>query len=58
MGPPPLPAEFASIAAVLPPMPRVSLTAGLGARIAHLVSRRRLYVIMLCGHFSLGLALT
>jgi hypothetical protein len=49
---------------VLAPMPRGSLTARLGARVAHLASRRRLelcfanYLIVLCGQFSLGLALT
>ncbi len=64
MGLPPLFAGFVSIAAVLTPMPRGSLTARLGARVAHLVSRRRLelcfanYLIALCGQFSLGLALT
>jgi uncharacterized protein len=42
MGLPPLFAGFVSIAAVLAPMPRGSLTARLGARVAHLVSRRRL----------------
>jgi hypothetical protein len=50
------------IAVVLAPMPRCSLTARLGARVAHRVSRRRLcfanYLIALCGQFGLGLALT
>lgn len=48
---------------VLAPMPRGSLTARFGAPVAYLVSRRRLelcfanYLIVLCGNFSLGLAL-
>jgi uncharacterized protein len=64
MGLPPLSAGFVSIAAVLAPLPRGSLTKRLGARVAHLASRRRLelcfanYLIVLCGQFSLGLALT
>jgi len=53
-----------SIAAVLVPSPTVRLTARLGARVVHLVSRRRRelcfanYLIVLCGHFNLGLSLT
>jgi uncharacterized protein len=62
MGLPQLFAGFVSIGAVLAPMPRGSLTARLGARVAHRVSRRRLcfanYLIALCGQFGLGLALT
>jgi uncharacterized membrane protein YfcA len=64
MGLPPLFTGFVSIAAVLAPMPRGSLTARLGARVAHLVSGRRLelcfanYLIALCCQFRLGLALT
>lgn len=59
MGLPQLFAGFVSIAAAWVPMPRVPLTARLGARVAHLVSRRRLelcfanYLIVVCGNFSL-----
>jgi hypothetical protein len=60
--PPPF-AGLVSIAAVLAPIPRGSLTARLGAA-GRAVSRRRLehcfadYLIVLCRQFSLGLAIT
>jgi uncharacterized membrane protein YfcA len=64
MGLPPFSAGFVSIAAVLALTPTGFLAARLGARVAHLVSRRRLelcfagYLIVVCGQFSLSLALT
>jgi uncharacterized membrane protein YfcA len=63
MGLPPFSAGFVSIAAVLALMPTGFLAARLGARVAHLVSRRRLelcfasYLIMVCGQFGLSLSL-
>jgi uncharacterized membrane protein YfcA len=64
MGLPPLSAGFVSIAAVLALMPTSFLAAKLGARVAHHLSKLRLefclatYLIMVCGQFSLSLALT
>jgi uncharacterized protein len=64
MGLPPFSVGFVSIAAVLALMPTSFLTARLGARVAHRVSKRRLelcfasYLIMVGGQFGLSLALT
>jgi uncharacterized membrane protein YfcA len=61
MGLPPL---FVSIAAVVALMPTGFVAARLGARVAHLLSRRRLelgfatYLIMVSGQFGSSLALT
>jgi uncharacterized membrane protein YfcA len=63
MGLPPFSAGFVSIAAVLALMPTSFLTARLGARAAHHVSRRRLelcfasYLIVVGGQFGLSLVL-
>jgi uncharacterized membrane protein YfcA len=64
VGLPPFSVGFVSIAAVLALMPTGFVAAKLGARVAHLVSRRRLelwfatYLIMVCGQFGSSLALT
>jgi uncharacterized protein len=64
VGLPPFSVGFVSIAAVLALMPTGFVAAKLGARVAHLMSRRRLelwfatYLIMVCGQFGSSLALT
>ena len=61
---PPFSAGFVSIAAVLALMPASFLTARLGARVAHDVSKRRLelcfatYLILVGGQFAVSLALS
>jgi len=63
MGLPPFSIGFVSVAAVLALMPTSFVAARLGARVAHLVSRRRLelcfatYLIMVCAQFGSSLAL-
>ena len=63
MGLPPFSVGFVSIAPVLALMPTSFITARLGARVAHHVSKRRLqlcfasYLIMVGGQFGLSLAL-
>jgi uncharacterized membrane protein YfcA len=62
MGLPPFSAGLVSIAAVLALMPTSFLSARLGARVAHHVSKRRLelcfasYLIMVGAQFGLSLA--
>ena len=64
LGLPPFSVGFVSIAAVVALMPTGFVAARLGARFAHLVSRRRLelcfatYLIMVCGQFGSSLAST
>ena len=63
IGLPPFSAGFVSVAAVLALMPTSFLAARLGARVAHLTSKRPLelcfaaYLIMVCGQFGVSLAL-